>query len=72
MPKMYRAEGEILVESQKMAPDLFRPSITELFDERFALFRQLIMAPDNLLAVINKFNLFPTSGRRSPNINCSI
>ena len=41
-----------------MAPDLFRPSITELFDERFALFRQLIMAPDNLLAVINKFNLF--------------
>ena len=59
MPKIYRAEGEILVESQKMAPDLFRPSITELFDERFALFRQLIMAPDNLLAVINKFNLFP-------------
>ena len=59
MPKIYRAEGEILVESQKMAPDLFRPSITELFDERFALFRQLIMAPDNLLAVMNKFNLFP-------------
>ena len=42
-----------------MAPDLFRPSITERFDERFAIFRQLIMAPDNLLAVINKFNLFP-------------
>ena len=59
IPKVYRAEGEILVESQKMAPDLFRPSITELFDERFALFRQLIMAPDNLLAVINKFDLFP-------------
>jgi uncharacterized protein involved in exopolysaccharide biosynthesis len=59
IPKMYQAEGEILVESQKMAPDLFRPSITELFDERFALFRQLIMTPDNLLAVINKFNLFP-------------
>ena len=60
MPKIYQAEGEILVESQKMAPDLFRPSITELFDERFALFRQLIMAPDNLLAVMNKFNLFPS------------
>ena len=59
MSKMYRAEGEVLVESQKMAPDLFRPSINELFDERFALFRQLILAPDNLLAVINKFNLFP-------------
>ena len=59
MPKIYQAGGEILVESQKMAPDLFRPSITELFDERFALFRQMIMAPDNLLAVINKFNLFP-------------
>ena len=45
--------------SPKIAPDLFRPSITELFDERFALFRQLIMAPDNLLAMIDKFDLFP-------------
>ena len=58
MSKTYRAEGEILVESQKMPTDLFRPSINELFDERFALFRQLIMAPDNLLAVMNKFKLF--------------
>ena len=41
-----------------MPTDLFRPSINELFDERFALFRQLIMAPDNLLAVMNKFKLF--------------
>ena len=38
IPKTFQAEGEILVESQKMAPDLFRPSITQLFDERFRAF----------------------------------
>ena len=63
MRPIYRAEGEILVESPKIAPDLVRPTITELGDERFALFRQRIMAPGNLLGVVSKFDLFP--GQRS-------
>ena len=56
---IYRAEGEILVESPKIAPDLIRPTITELDDQRFALYQQRIMAPSNLMGVMNKFDLFP-------------
>lgn len=59
MPKVYRASGEILVESPEIAPDLIHPTITELADERFAVFKHRILASDNLLAVIDKFNLFP-------------
>jgi uncharacterized protein involved in exopolysaccharide biosynthesis len=59
MPKTYRASGEILVESPRIAPDLVHPTITELADERFAVFKHRIMSGDNLLAVIDKFNLFP-------------
>lgn len=59
IPKVYRASGEILVESPQIAPDLIHPTITELADERFAVFKHRIMSGDNLLAVIDKFNLFP-------------
>ena len=59
MRPIYQAEGEILVESPKIAPDLIRPTITEFDDQRFALFQQRIMTPSNLLGVMNKFDLFP-------------
>ena len=59
LPKVYRATGEILVESPQIAPDLVHPTITELADERFAVFKHRILASDNLLAVIDKYNLFP-------------
>ena len=59
LPRIYLAEGEILVESPEISPDLVRPTITALADERFAIFRQRLMTAGNLLAVIDKFNLFP-------------
>ena len=55
---IYRAEGEILVESPTITPDLVRSTITEFADERFEVFKQRIMAKDNLLGVIEKYNLF--------------
>lgn len=64
LPKIYRAEGEILVESPAVAPDLVRPTITELAGERFAIFKERAVAASNLLAIIDKFDLFPR-GRAS-------
>lgn len=55
---IYRAEGEILVKSPTITPDLVRSTITEFADERFEVFKQRIMAKDNLLGVIEKYNLF--------------
>lgn len=56
---IYRAEGKILVESPEIPPDLVHPTITEVADERVQVIQQRIMARDNLMAVVNKYNLFP-------------
>ncbi len=56
---IYRAEGKILVESPEIPPELVHPTITEVANERVQVIQQRIMARDNLMAVANKFNLFP-------------
>jgi uncharacterized protein involved in exopolysaccharide biosynthesis len=56
---VFRAEGKILVESPEIPADLVRPTITELAEERIQVIQQRLMARDNLLAIVNKYNLFP-------------
>ncbi len=56
---IYRAEGKILVESPEIPSYLVHPTITEVANERVQVIQQRIMARDNLMAVVNKFNLFP-------------
>ena len=56
---IYRSEGRILVKSPEIPPDLVRPTITEVAEQRVEVIQQRIMARDNLLAVANKYNLFP-------------
>jgi uncharacterized protein involved in exopolysaccharide biosynthesis len=56
---IFRAEGKILVESPEIPADLVRPTITELADERIQVIEQRLMARDNLLAIVSKYNLFP-------------
>jgi len=55
---IYRAEGKILVEAPEIPPDLVHPTITEVANQRVQVIQQRIMARDNLLAVVNKYNLF--------------
>ena len=56
---IYRAEGRILVESPEIPPDLVHPTITEVANERVQVIQQRIMTRDNLMDVVNKYNLFP-------------
>jgi capsular polysaccharide biosynthesis protein len=56
---IYRAQGKILVESPEIPPDLVHPTITEVASQRVQVIQQRIMARDNLMAVVNKYNLFP-------------
>ncbi len=56
---IYRAEGKILAESSGISTDLLRPMISEVLYERFEIFKERIMAPDNLIAMVDKFSLFP-------------
>jgi capsular polysaccharide biosynthesis protein len=55
---IYRAEGKILVEAPEIPPDLVHPTITEVADQRVQVIQQRIMARDNLMAVVNKYDLF--------------
>jgi uncharacterized protein involved in exopolysaccharide biosynthesis len=55
---IYRAEGKILVQSPEIPSYLVHPTITEVANERVQVIQQRIMARDNLMSVVNKFNLF--------------
>src|SRR5450631_1667603 len=63
LPPMYLAEGKILVESQQIPTDLVRPTLTATANERIQVIEQRIMIRDNLLAIIEKFQMF--AGRRN-------
>ena len=56
---IYRAEGKMLVESAGISSDLLHPTISELIDERFEVYKERILSPENLVATVDKFNLFP-------------
>ena len=56
---IYRAEGKMLVETSGISTDLLHPTISEVLYERFEIFKERIIAPDNLIATVDKFNLFP-------------
>ena len=66
---IYRAQGEILVKSPTIPTDLVHPTITTFADERFEVFKQRIMARDNLLGVIKKYNLFPLQRQTEAEFN---
>jgi uncharacterized protein involved in exopolysaccharide biosynthesis len=55
----YLSEGKILVETQRIAPDLVRPIVTATASERIQLIQQRILTRDNLLSIASKFGLFP-------------
>lgn len=56
---LFQAAGEILLQSPGIAPELVHPTVTELTDERFEVFRQRILSGQNLMALVEKYNLFP-------------
>src|SRR5581483_5068767 len=58
-PPTYYSEGKILVESQLIPTELVRPTVTSAAQERIQVIQQRTMTRDNLLAIADKFKLFP-------------
>ena len=58
-PATYLSEGKILVQSQQIPTELVRPTVTSAAQERIQVIQQRTMTRDNLLAIIDKFHLFP-------------
>jgi uncharacterized protein involved in exopolysaccharide biosynthesis len=58
-PATYVSEGKILVQSQQIPTELVRPTVTNAAQERIQVIEQRTMTRENLLAIIDKFQLFP-------------
>src|SRR5712675_125096 len=58
-PATYFSEGKILVQSQQIPTELVRPTVTSAAQERIQVIEQRTMTRENLLAMIEKFQLFP-------------
>ena len=70
LPSIYRAQGTILVESQQIPDDLIRSTIRTYADERIQIIKQLVMTRENLLRIINKYNLYKKmNGKEQPPVH---
>src|SRR5258706_971029 len=58
-PAIYLSEGKVLVQSQQIPTELVRPTVTNAAQERIQVIAQRTMTRDNLLAIVDKFKLFP-------------
>src|SRR5665213_3155707 len=58
-PPTYLSEGKILVQSQQIPTELVRPTVTSAAQERILVIEQRTMTRDNLVAIADKFQLFP-------------
>jgi uncharacterized protein involved in exopolysaccharide biosynthesis len=63
LPAVYLSEGKILVEAQQIPMDLVRPTVTSAAQERIQVIQQRTMTRDNLIAIADKFDLFPEKRR---------
>jgi protein tyrosine kinase modulator len=59
-PATYLSEGKILVQSQLIPTELVRPTVTNAAQERIQVIEQRVMTRENLIAIADKFQLFPT------------
>jgi uncharacterized protein involved in exopolysaccharide biosynthesis len=58
-PPTYLSEGRILVQSQQIPTELVRPTVTSAAQERIQVIEQRTMTRDNLVAIADKFQLYP-------------
>lgn len=58
LPKIYSSSAKILVESQQIPDNLVKATVTTLATERVQVIQTRVLTRENLLKLIDKFNLF--------------
>jgi succinoglycan biosynthesis transport protein ExoP len=58
LPPVYRSTARILVQEQEVPPDLVRSTITSFADERIQVISNQLMTRTQLLALVDKFDLY--------------
>ena len=59
LPPVYRSTATILIEEQEIPPDLVRSTITTYAWQRIQTISQRVMTRNNLMDIVNKYNLYP-------------
>lgn len=63
LPPAYRSTATILIEEQEIPPDLVRSTITTYAWQRIQTISQRVMTRNNLLDIVNKYDLYPDKRR---------
>lgn len=58
LPPLYSSWGTILVETQQISPDLIESTIQTDPDQRIRVIEQRVMTRENLLKIIDKYNVY--------------
>ena len=59
LPPTYQAGATILIEQQEIPQDLVRSAVTSFADQRVQVISQRVMTTQNLLPLIERYNLYP-------------
>jgi uncharacterized protein involved in exopolysaccharide biosynthesis len=65
-PPTYRSSATILIEESDVPNDLVRSTVSTFADERLRIIQQRVMTTQNLLGIIDKFNLYEEARRTQP------
>jgi uncharacterized protein involved in exopolysaccharide biosynthesis len=66
LPPTYRSSATILIEQQEIPQDLVRSVITSFADQRVQVISQRVMTTQNLLALIERYDLYPAIRQKAP------
>ncbi len=65
-PAVYRSTGTVLIEEPEIPREFIRSTITSFAAERLQVIQQRVMTTQNLISIINKFNLYAPERQRRP------
>lgn len=66
LPREYRSSATILIEEADVPSELVTSTITGFADQRLQVISQRVMATQNLLEIIRKYDLYPEARRVRP------
>ncbi|MBB6091251.1 uncharacterized protein involved in exopolysaccharide biosynthesis [Povalibacter uvarum] len=65
-PAMYRSTATILIEQQEVPSDLVRSMVSSYADQRIQTISQRVMTTENLMRIIDRYNLYPSERESEP------
>ncbi|HKU16678.1 MAG TPA: hypothetical protein VJQ52_19960 [Steroidobacteraceae bacterium] len=65
-PPTYRSTGTILIEQQEVPVDLVRSMVSSYADQRIQVISQRVMTTENLMRIVERYDLYPRERRREP------